>query len=241
MARSISVRNFMSPSLKCILQILMISFSIFYAPPASARPERADRMQLYRNSDRGLPYLKLSQTGAASSDAPIVDAAGAPDRAGRRPAAQRARQPLPDPPRRPTAAFGFVHFNGYRFMRVYDAGGRKLWQIDNPSGRVHRDTMHRDTLAVLDADGDGDQDIVHCWAEGGKKVLMVRRGTDGAVLRRAALDNGSPNDECQIAAFRVPGRITPSDPGRGRATGAAARPRATTSTPGGGRWRSTST
>ena len=28
-------------------------------------------------------------------------------------------------------AFGFVHFNGYRFIRVYDAGGRKLWQAAN--------------------------------------------------------------------------------------------------------------
>jgi len=74
-------------------------------------------------------------------------------------------------------AFGFVHFNGYRFMRVYDAAGRKLWQINNPSGRVHRDTIHRDTLAVVDADGDGDQDIVHCWAEGGQK-MAAQYGTE---------------------------------------------------------------
>ena len=165
-------------------------------------------MQLHRNGDRGIPYLKLSQTGAASSDAPIV----------MRPVRQieldgnpllNVRGNLYPIHLAGNGTFGFVHFNGYRFMRVYDAAGKKLWQVDNPSGRVHRDTIHRDTLAVLDADGDGDQDIVHCWAEGGKKVLMVRRGTDGAVLRRATLDNGSPNEECQIAAFRVPGRSTP--------------------------------
>ena len=74
---------------------------------------------------------------------------------------------------------------------------------------MHRDTIHRDTLAVLDADGDGDQDIVALLVRGRKKVLMVRRGTDGAVLRRATLDNSSPGDECQIAALRVSGRSTP--------------------------------
>ncbi len=208
MAPSISVRRFMRQSLKYILPIFMIYFSIFYTPPAMARPERADRMQLFRNSDRGVPYLKLSQTGAASSSAPIV----------MRPVRQIALDGNPLLNVRgnlypihlaANGTFGFVHFNGYRFMRVYDAAGKKLWQVNNPSGRVHRDTIHRDTLAVLDADGDGDQDIVHCWVEGGKKVLMVRRGTDGTVLRRAALDNGSPNDECQIAALRVPGRAYP--------------------------------
>ena len=208
MARPMSDRHFMSPLLIYILQILTIYFAVFYAAPALARPERADRMQLYRNSDRGLPYLKLSQTGAASSSAPIV----------MRPVRQieldgdpllNVRGNLYPIHLATNGAFGFVHFNGYRFIRVYDAGGRKLWQINNPSGRVHRDTIHRDTLAVVDGDGDGDQDIVHCWAEGGKKVLMVRRGTDGAVLRRVTLDNGSPNEECQIAAFRVPGRVFP--------------------------------
>ena len=124
-----------------------------------------------------MPYLKLSQTGAASSDATIV----------MRPVRQieldgdpllNVRGNLYPIDLAGNGAFGFVHFNGYRFMRVYDAAGRKLWQADNPSGRVHRDTMHRDTLAVLDADGDGDQDIVHCWVRGRQE------GADGAAWQR---------------------------------------------------------
>ena len=151
--------------------------------PAWAAPDPADRMQLHRNVNRGVPYIRLSQQGQTSSGATITMRA------------VRQTELDGDPllnvrgnvyPIELNGGYGFVHFNGYRYMRVYDAGGRKLWQIDNPGGRVHRDALHRDTLAVLDADGDGDQDIAHCWVEGGRKVLLVRRGATGAVLRRAS-------------------------------------------------------
>jgi hypothetical protein len=177
------------------------------APPAVAGPDPADRMLMHRNVNRGVSYLKLSAMGAASSTAPLamrvvtrIDLDGDP--------LLNVRGNVYPIDLNGDGKYGFVHFNGYRFMRVFDAAGRKLWQIDNPAGRVHRDPLHRDTLAVLDADGDGDQDIVHCWLDGGRKMLLVQRGRDGAVLHKVALD-GAPGDECQIAALRVAGRATP--------------------------------
>ena len=57
------------PILVTCLSLLTI---VALARPAQAAPNPLDRMQLFRNSDRGVPYLKLSQTGAASSDATIA-------------------------------------------------------------------------------------------------------------------------------------------------------------------------
>ena len=186
---------------------LAIAALVSTSTPVAAGPNPADRIQLHRNSNRGVPYIKLSQAGQASSAATITMRAVRQIELDGDPLLNVRGNVYPidvdgD------GDYGFVHFNGFRYMRIYGGGGKKLWQIENPGGRVHRDAMHRDTLAVLDADGDGDQDLVHCWVEGGKKVLLVRRGETGAVLRRAVLD-GSPSDECQIAAFRVTGRGTP--------------------------------
>lgn len=109
------------------------------------------------------------------------------------------------------AAFGFVHVNGYRLLRVYAADGHKVWQVDAPSGRVHRDNVHTDSLAVFDVNGDGAQDIVHCWTMPGSsaKQLVARDGRNGAVLSQVSLPGQSKSDECQIAAFRVAGADRP--------------------------------
>jgi hypothetical protein len=120
----------------------------------------------------------------------------------------------------------FLHYNGYRFMRVYDAGGAKRWQANNPAGRVHDDTIHRDTLAVMDIDGDRKQEIIHCWAnqKTGRKQLVIRRGANGSVVRQVDLD-ASKSDSCQLGAFYVTGRATPIVLVAHRAKAAAACPR----------------
>lgn len=109
------------------------------------------------------------------------------------------------------AAFGFVHSNGYRMMRVYAADGHKVWQVDNPGGRVHRDTVHSDALAVFDVNGDGAQDVVHCWSRPGlsTKELIVRDGRNGRILNEVSLTGQPKSDECHIAAFRVAGTDRP--------------------------------
>ena len=195
-----------TPSFPGILKLLLV-LVVAWAEPALAAPNPNDRVQMHHNPNRGVPYLKLSKAGAASSTATIamrattrIELDGS--------ALLNVRGNLYPIDLDGDGRFGFVHFNGYRFMRVYDQAGRKLWQIDNPSGRVHRDPIHRDTLAVLDSNGNGTQEIVHCWVGGGRKQLVVRSGRTGAVLRAVDLD-ASVGSECQIAAFRVFGHAKP--------------------------------
>ena len=177
--------------------------------PALAAEDPLDRQQLHRNPNRGIPYLELAQTGTADSVTAIalkvttqIQLDGD--------ALDNVHGNLYPIDTDGNGTFEFVHFNGYRFMRVYDAAGNKLWQISNPKGRLHRDAIHRDSLAVLDADGNGTQEIFHCWVDpaSGRKQLVERSGRTGAVIRSVNLD-ASASSECQIAAFRVVGRSTP--------------------------------
>jgi hypothetical protein len=167
------------------------------------------RTQLHRNGARGVPYLPLAVAGDASSTATLtMQVAQRIELDGD--ALNNVRGNLYPIDVDADGRYEFLHFNGFRFMRVYAASGRKLWQVQNPSGRLHRDTIHRDTLAVLDVDDDGRQEIVHCWTDAGarKKRLLVRRGSDGLVLRSIDVE-GHAREECQIGAFRVAGRAQP--------------------------------
>jgi hypothetical protein len=175
----------------------------------AAGPDPLDRVQLHRNANRGVPYLELARPG---------DGAGAP-RLVARPVAtveldgdplQNAHAGLRPIDVDGDGTFEFLHHNGFRWVQVWDAGGRRLWRVENPAGRLHRPQAgtHRDAVAVLDLDGDGKQDVAHCWAAGGRRALVYRRGLDGAVIRATGL-TGSPGHECQMAAFRVAGRAEP--------------------------------
>lgn len=99
--------------------------------------------------------------------------------------------------------YEFLHFNGFRMMRVYRQDGTKLWQADNPAGRLHSQLKNRDTLSVLDVDGDGSQEIIHCWAGDGERsrALVLRDGTTGAVRRSVRLNGQPASVACQIATF----------------------------------------
>ncbi|MFO1036808.1 MAG: hypothetical protein U1E45_08190 [Geminicoccaceae bacterium] len=160
-----------------------------------------DRAQLHRNASRGLPYLSTATAGAPHGPTrfemtPIakIDLDGDP--------VLNVRGNVYPIDAHGDGRFELLHFNGSRFMRVYDLDGRMLWQVDDPDGRVHRDFIHRDTLAVFYGDQNGGQDIAHCWIQDGRKKLVLRRGSDGAVLK--SVDLGDPvTSECQIAAFRT--------------------------------------
>ncbi|MFO1037701.1 MAG: hypothetical protein U1E45_12710 [Geminicoccaceae bacterium] len=106
--------------------------------------------------------------------------------------------------------YELLHYNGYRTMRVYRQDGRKLWQIDNPKGRVHRTNVHRDAIAVLDTDGDGTQEILHCWVDPatGKRKLVRRDGATGLPLAMSKPIDGV-GAECQIAVYRMTGSANP--------------------------------
>jgi hypothetical protein len=107
--------------------------------------------------------------------------------------------------------YELVQYNGYRFIRVFDQDGNKLWERDNPSGRAHRSFVHRDTMAIVDSDGDGAQEIFQCWSEPGvaSKELLVRDGATGDVIRTLRLDGDPADEECQIAGFKMAGVAGP--------------------------------
>lgn len=179
------------------------------AGPVLAQERAAEgRMQLHRNGMRSVPYLSLASGQSTSAARIRMQPANLVDLDGD--ALANVRGNLFPIDVDGNGTYEFLHFNGFRFMRVYRADGRKLWEIRNPNGRLHRSTMHRDTLAVFDGDRAGRQYIVHCWTDQAarRKRLVVRRGQDGAVLRSVDLD-GSAGEECQMAAFRVPGRAQP--------------------------------
>jgi hypothetical protein len=105
--------------------------------------------------------------------------------------------------------YEFLHFNGYRVMRAYRQDGTKLWEVRNPNGRTHEFDEKRDTLAVLDHDGDGRQEILHCWRGGGSKILVLRNGATGKVLRQLTLAGDRPSEDCHVAAFAMVGTSQP--------------------------------
>ncbi|MFO1037699.1 MAG: hypothetical protein U1E45_12700 [Geminicoccaceae bacterium] len=106
--------------------------------------------------------------------------------------------------------YEFLHYNGYRIMRVYAQDGRKLWQIDNPNGRLHRTFVHRDALAVLDTNGDGRQEIIHCWVDPatGKRKLVRRDGASGLPLAMSKPIDGV-GAECQMGVYKPLGATAP--------------------------------
>jgi hypothetical protein len=161
-----------------------------------------DRVKLHRDSGRSVPYLPLAQQGARAGALnltmrPIkkIELDGAP--------LQNTYSNLLPADVDGDGIYEFIQYNGYRFMQVWDAAGKKLWRIANPEGRLHdyTDGTHRDSVAILDLDGDDRDDVAHCWALGSRKLLVYRRGWDGAVFRSVVL-TGSPGEDCQIAAFR---------------------------------------
>lgn len=177
------------------------------AGPASLSQQLA-RVQLHRSGNRGQAYLPRARADGSNEPSEFsLRTVGAFAIDGDGTANVRANVYPIDAVG--GGGFELVQFNGYRFMRVYTTGGRKLWQITNGGGRVHRDAWHRDTAAILDVNGDGRQDIVHCWVSDGRKVLVARRGDTGAVLRSVVLSGEGTDTECQIAAFKVAGRGAP--------------------------------
>jgi hypothetical protein len=186
------------------------------------QPGEVERIQMHGNRLRGVHYLPGWQAGSTPEPVqftltPTLGIALDGD-----PAINVGGNVYPIDPDG-SGRFGFVHFNGYRLMRAYAWTGAKLWEVANPAGRVHRSLGHRDTLAILDADGDGGQDIVHCWRDPGAKIksLVLRDGATGEVLKKVPLAGQPATEECHIAAFRVAGDAGPLVLVAGRAPASA--------------------
>lgn len=172
-------------------------------------PGDGDRVLRHGNRLRGLAYVPLSRESAVPEPAtfamvPIVQIPYDGDRTVN---VQGNVLPIDVDG---DGIYEILHYNGFRTMRVYKQDGTKLWQIDNAKGRVHRTYVHRDAIAVLDTDGDGKQEIMHCWVEpgSGKRMLVRRDGMKGKVLASVGPVD-KVGSECQIAVYRLTGSATP--------------------------------
>ena len=180
---------------------------------ATAGPQASvDRMQMYRTPARMIPYNKYvaNTTNASRADASLsVSIVGKINLTGD-PLLNNYGNVLP------IDAFGdgkyeLLHYNGYRFVQLFDQSGKLLWRVDASGNRSQSMTSatHRDSWAILDVDGDGEQDIVQCWAEGSVKYLETRRGSDGKVIKKVALPGQKTSGECHINAYWMDGMSSP--------------------------------
>lgn len=187
----------------------LILASFVLQPSPAGAVDRYDRVQLRYNATRGVDYVRLGAPGAPSSQRPIAIRPWVRINLDGQPNVNVFSKFMPidvDGDRR----FEFLQYNGFRTMKLWDLNGRKRWEIATGGGRIHdqRAATHRDSVAVLDLDGDGRQDIAHCWIVNGKRQLALRRGRDGKLLRAIDLRNDLKSD-CHVAAVRTTAYPTP--------------------------------
>ena len=173
-------------------------------PPCIGAPRV--RVQLHSHALRGLPYVPLASTALRSatrrSDAAVQDHRGSTVTRDQRP-----QQRLPDRCRR-RRQDGAAAAQRRAPDPGAAAGRHAVVADDNPRGRVHRSNVHRDTAAVFDADGDGRQEVAHCWTNArGRSELVLRDGSTGQDQRAIELDG--LGDACQIAGIHFAGEARP--------------------------------
>lgn len=179
------------------------------AVPAWAGVDRYDRAQMYHYAQAGTPYLPLSVTGAASSDAAITIVPSVKINLDGDPHSNVLSNVLPIDVDG-NGVLEFVQYDGSKVIKLWNQDGTKRWQISNPTGFGHRieDPVYRDTAAILDLNGDGRQDIAHCWVANNKRTLMLRRGFDGALIKQITLPHNADSD-CLVVAVRFAARAQP--------------------------------
>ncbi len=187
-------------------------FNVTGLPVAAAETEvpletrLADRVLLHRNAVRGMEYVPTSQPGAsaAAKSSLKVDILKKINLDGN--AIDNTYSSVLPIDSDNDGQYGFLHWNGHRIMRLYDGSGRKVWQVTNGTGRKQGSEAytHRDTAVVMDMNGDGKDDVLHCWQSGSTKLLVARHGSTGKEIRKISLPGQSNSlpSYCLLSVYR---------------------------------------
>ncbi len=165
-----------------------------------------DRIMLHRAPARGLDYVPTSRPGesAPGKSSLNVDIVKKIDLDGS--AIDNVYSSVAPLDFNRNGSYEFLHWNGHRIMRLYGGAGNKIWQITNGTARKQSSEAytHRDSAAILDLNGDGKDDVVHCWQSGSTKQLVMRNGATGKEIRHVNLSGQSngPASLCGISVYR---------------------------------------
>ena len=166
-----------------------------------------DRLRLHRTPGRGLDYTPTSRPGASAKGKTSLKVEVLSKISLDGNAKDNAYASVLPLDYNNDGKYGFLHWNGFRTMRLYSRSGEKIWQVDNPSGRRQGSEayIHRDSAVITDLDGDGRRnDILHCWQSGGTKQLVERDGATGKEIRHIDLpgQSNSAGSYCHVVLYR---------------------------------------
>ena len=176
---------------------------------ASTLSDRLDaRVQQHRNAPRGMEFIPLASTSGSSANAKTslkVDVILKLNLDGN--ALDNVYGNVLPLDWNENGTYEYLHYNGFNYMQSFNSTGRKVWRISNPAGRKNsvEQSTHRDGAAIFDIRGVGQQDIVHCWAQGSQRLLIARRGDTGQEIRRVKLDGpvSGASGVCYISVYRM--------------------------------------
>jgi hypothetical protein len=189
-----------------VLLFGLTAATILPSHQAAAADKLDDRIHLHRVPSRGMEYVATSHGGASTAaksslSAKVelkIDLDGDP--------LLNVYSSVLPLDYNGNGTTEFLHWNGHRVMRLYGQAGNKLWQINNGSGRrlTNASYIHRDGAAILDLNGDGKEDVLHCWQSGSQKLLIARNGVNGKEIRRVSVSDqiNTETSWCKISVYR---------------------------------------
>jgi hypothetical protein len=190
--------------LGCALAVSLLSLGGNWA---HAYDPLEERVQLRRNGPRGLEYVPTSTASGSAGSRHSVKVVPSVRVNIHGNAIDNAYSSLLPLDFNGNGTSEYLIWNGHKSMRVYGRGGNRVWEVINSNGRVLNSNVfvHRDQAAILDLDGDGREDVLHCWQSGSTKKLVARKGSNGKEIRSVTLSgqgNTGPTKYCRMSVYR---------------------------------------